>query len=34
MAGNAIYSTVLSSRAQKEIMNAWEWYEERQQDPR
>ncbi|MBA3675471.1 MAG: type II toxin-antitoxin system RelE/ParE family toxin [Chitinophagaceae bacterium] len=31
MASNAAYISILSSRAQKEITQAWEWYEERQQ---
>lgn len=31
MAGNPPYSVTYSSRAQKEIASAWEWYEERQQ---
>jgi plasmid stabilization system protein ParE len=31
MAGNLPYSVIFSSRAQKEIASAWDWYEERQQ---
>jgi len=31
MANKVGYSSILSSRAQKEITDAWEWYEERQQ---
>jgi len=31
MASNIAYITILSTRAQKEITQAWEWYEERQQ---
>jgi len=31
MASNTAYISILSSRAQKEITQAWEWYEERQQ---
>ena len=31
MANNNGYPAILSSRAQKEIINAWEWYEERLQ---
>jgi plasmid stabilization system protein ParE len=31
MANKAGYSTIISSRAQKEIALSWEWYEERQQ---
>jgi len=31
MANNAGYSAILSRRAQKEIIKAWEWYEDRQQ---
>ncbi len=31
MAGNSPYISILSTRAQKEITQAWEWYEERQQ---
>lgn len=31
MADKAVYSSTLSSRAQKEIAESWEWYEERQQ---
>jgi len=30
MANKASYSVILSSRAQKEITESWEWYEERQ----
>ena len=32
MASNSIYTSILSSRALKEIKQAWEWYEERQQN--
>jgi plasmid stabilization system protein ParE len=31
MANNSAYFSILSTRAQKEIIQAWEWYEERQQ---
>ncbi len=31
MANNPAYFSILSTRAQKEITQAWEWYEERQQ---
>ena len=31
MAGNLSYFIIFSSRAQKEIASAWDWYEERQQ---
>ncbi len=31
MASNSGYFSILSSRAQKEIAKAWEWYEDRQQ---
>lgn len=31
MAGKVTYSTILSTRAQKEILKSWEWYEDRQQ---
>lgn len=31
MASNIAYISILSTRAQKEITQAWEWYEERQQ---
>ncbi len=31
MASNTNYISILSTRAQKEITEAWEWYEERQQ---
>lgn len=31
MASNPGFTSVLSSRAQKEISESWEWYEERQQ---
>ncbi len=31
MANNAYYSTIFSSRAQKEISLSWEWYEKKQQ---
>lgn len=31
MASNPVYTSILSTRAQKEITQAWEWYEERQQ---
>ena len=31
MANNSGYFSILSTRAQKEITKAWEWYEERQQ---
>jgi len=31
MASNIAYTGILSSRAQKEITQAWEWYEDRQQ---
>jgi plasmid stabilization system protein ParE len=30
MENNSTYSSILSSRAQKEIAISWEWYEERQ----
>ena len=30
MANKASYSVILSSRAQKEIAQSWEWYEDRQ----
>lgn len=30
MASNPGFTSVLSSRAQKEISESWEWYEERQ----
>ena len=30
MASSPVYTSVLSSRAQKEIAQAWEWYEDRQ----
>ncbi len=30
MASNAPYSSILSGRAQREILTSWEWYEERQ----
>lgn len=31
MASNTVYTSILSARALKEITQAWEWYEERQQ---
>ncbi len=31
MANNPVYFSILSTRAQKEMTQAWEWYEERQQ---
>ncbi len=31
MASNIAYISIVSPRAQKEITQAWEWYEERQQ---
>jgi plasmid stabilization system protein ParE len=31
MPSNIAYISILSTRAQKEITQAWEWYEERQQ---
>ena len=31
MASNPVYTSILSTRAQKEITQSWEWYEERQQ---
>jgi len=31
MANNPVYVSILSTRAQKEITQAWQWYEERQQ---
>ncbi len=31
MASNYTYISILSTRAQKEITQAWEWHEERQQ---
>lgn len=31
MPGSSPYSVIYSSKAQKEIASAWEWYEERQQ---
>ncbi len=31
MASSTAYISILSTRAQKEIIQAWEWYEERQQ---
>ncbi len=31
MAGNSSYTSLLSNKAQKEITQAWEWHEERQQ---
>ncbi len=30
MASNSNFTSILSTRAQKEITKAWEWYEERQ----
>ena len=32
MASNPVYTSILSTRAQKEITQSWEWYEERQQN--
>lgn len=32
MASNPVYSSILSTRAQKEITQSWEWYEKRQQN--
>ncbi|HSQ43817.1 MAG TPA: hypothetical protein VLM16_02400 [Ginsengibacter sp.] len=31
MASSTSFTSILSSRAQKEITQAWSWYEERQQ---
>jgi len=31
MANSSSFTSILSSRAQKEITQAWNWYEERQQ---
>jgi plasmid stabilization system protein ParE len=31
MASKSEYTSILSNRTQKEILQAWEWYEERQQ---
>jgi len=31
MASNPAYISILSTRAQKEIAQSWDWYEERQQ---
>lgn len=31
MASKAIFTSIISSKAQKEIVAAWNWYEERQQ---
>ncbi len=31
MANNPVYLAIISARAQKEITQAWEWYENRQQ---
>lgn len=31
MANSTAYSSILSTRAQKEIIDAWGWYEDRQQ---
>jgi hypothetical protein len=31
MESNSGYSTILSTRVQKEILKAWDWYEDRQQ---
>ena len=31
MANNSGYTSILSTRAQKEIAQSWDWYEERQQ---
>jgi plasmid stabilization system protein ParE len=31
MGNRSTYSSILSTRAQKEIATSWEWYEERQQ---
>jgi len=31
MASNSNFISILSTRAQKELTEAWEWYEERQQ---
>lgn len=31
MASNPVYTSLLSTRAQKEITDAWQWYEDRQQ---
>jgi len=31
MANSSGYTSILSTRAQKEIAQSWEWYEERQQ---
>jgi (2Fe-2S) ferredoxin len=32
MASNIAYLSILSTRAQKEITQAWEWYEQMQQN--
>ncbi|MEP6928209.1 MAG: type II toxin-antitoxin system RelE/ParE family toxin [Ginsengibacter sp.] len=32
MVSNPVYTSILSTRAQKEITQSWEWYEERQQN--
>ncbi len=32
MANNPRYTSILSTRAQKEIAQSWDWYEERQQN--
>ncbi|MDQ6609558.1 MAG: hypothetical protein M3Y85_07035 [Bacteroidota bacterium] len=31
MANNPAFTSIISTRAQKEITASWEWYEERQQ---
>lgn len=31
MENNTKFSIILSSRAQKEVTKAWEWYEDKQQ---
>jgi hypothetical protein len=31
MASNSNFTSILSTRAQKEITKAWEWYEEKPQ---
>jgi hypothetical protein len=31
MANNPVFITIISTRAQKEILTSWTWYEDRQQ---
>jgi plasmid stabilization system protein ParE len=31
MEGNSVYTVILSSKAQKELAAAWQWYEEREE---